>query len=307
MSDVRESLSCVFSLLTMQGARIMPKQSLKKATVKAQHISLPEPQVVARQPSLKIVQEAPKSYGFPIHRVYKLFQSYFRPRRKKAFTNLFPEVALGAPVVDVGGTAGWWREDFPKGLKVAIVNIDDDHRDDGMRCGFSFFKADGRKLLFADKQFHLTFSNSVIEHGGDLEDQKRFGQEAMRCSRKFYLQTPNKWLAVELHYMTVFVQWLPFKFARRLLRYCSIWGLVAKPSQQQIDEMLLTTRLLSKAQLREIFPAARIMEEKFLGQAKSFIGVIEQASESQSSAGMTQCVAGFADQHGGIFQSRSRR
>jgi ubiquinone/menaquinone biosynthesis C-methylase UbiE len=216
-------------------------------------------------------QEAPKSHSFPIHKVYKVFQDHFRPKRKRAFVSLFPEVAAGSPVLDVGGTANWWKEDFPKDVNISIVNIDDDHRQEVTENGFTFYKADGRKLPFADKEFYLTFSNSVIEHVGDLEDQKRFASEAMRCGQKLYLQTPSKWFPIEPHLITAFLHWLPFKVARRLLRHFSIWGLVAKPSQQQIDEFLRTTRLLTRREIKEIFPDAQIREEKFLGLTKSFI------------------------------------
>lgn len=214
---------------------------------------------------------APKSYSFPIHRVYRVFQNYFRPRRKRAFMKRFPEIAQGASVVDIGGTTSWWKEDFPKSLDVCIVNIDDDHREDVIASGFSFHQADARALPFADGQFHLSFSNSVIEHVGTLEDQRRFGREALRCSRKLYLQTPNKWFPVEPHMMTVGVQWLPFWIARKLVRYFSLWGLIAKPTQQQVDEMLSTIRLMTRSELESIFPDATITEEKALGLTKSFI------------------------------------
>lgn len=228
-----------------------------------------------KKPTLTVRKDRPKSNSFPIHRVYRLFQNYFRPRRKQAFIRLFPDVAVGAPVLDVGGTAGWWKEDFPKGINIAIVNIDDDHRQEVTEGGFQFFRADGRNLPFADNEFYLTFSNSVIEHVGDLQDQKRFAEEAMRCGRKLYLQTPNKWFPVEPHLMTVFIHWLPYRIVRRLLRYFSLWGLVAKPSQQQIDEFLQTTRLMTRLELKQIFPNAEITEEKFLGLTKSFIVLVK--------------------------------
>lgn len=96
-------------------------------------------QTEPERPTLTVAYEAPKSQSFPIHKVYKIFQDYFRPRRKRAFMRLFPEVAAGAPVLDIGGTAGWWREDFPKNINISIVNIDDDHRQEVTESGFTFF------------------------------------------------------------------------------------------------------------------------------------------------------------------------
>ena len=228
----------------------------------------------SEQPTLIIADDALEPHSFPIHKVYGLFQNYFRPRRKRAFIRLFPDVVAGAPILDIGGIAGWWKENFPGNLNIIIANIDDDHRQEAVESGFRFFRADGRNLPFSDKEFYLSFSNSVIEHVGGLQDQKRFAEEAVRCAGKLYLQTPNKWFPVEPHLMTVFIQWLPYRIARRLLRYFSLWGLVAKPSQRQIDEFLQTTRLMTRRELRQIFPNAEIKEEKFLGLTKSFIVLI---------------------------------
>lgn len=209
-----------------------------------------------------------------IHNIYRAFQNYFRPRRKRKFMANFPEVTHGAPVLDVGGTTCWWEEDFPKDINVTIVNTDGRHQAEVESLGFKFSKADGRKLPFGDKEFYLTFSNSVIEHVGTLADQERFATEAARCGQKLYLQTPNKWFPIEPHLIALFIHWLPFKIARRLIRYFSIWGLVAKPSQATIDEFLLTTRLLTKKELARIFPHAHVIEEKFFGLTKSYILMI---------------------------------
>jgi len=224
-------------------------------------------------PSIAEQQEQARSQTFFIHKIYKVFQNHFRPKRKRAFIQLFPDLEKGLPVLDVGGTASWWKEDFPMSVNISIVNVDDRHQREVRESGFKFFKADGRALPFEDKQFYLTFSNSVIEHVGDLKDQMQFAAEARRCGKKLYLQTPNKWFPVEPHLITMFIHWLPFRIARRLLRYFSIWGMVTRPSQKQIDEFLSATRLLSRREIRAIFPDAQIKEEKFLGLTKSFIVV----------------------------------
>src|SRR3990167_3322086 len=105
-----------------------------------------------------------------IHSVYQIFQNYFRPARKRLFISAFPEVAGGRPVLDVGGTASWWQDDFPKKIDITIINIDDRQRDTVVSSGFKFMQADGRNLPFSDKEFFLTFSNSVIEHVGAFSD-----------------------------------------------------------------------------------------------------------------------------------------
>jgi ubiquinone/menaquinone biosynthesis C-methylase UbiE len=209
-----------------------------------------------------------------IHSVYQPFQNYFRPKRKKTFITAFPEVSSGSTVLDVGGTASWWQNDFPKKIDITIINIDDRQRETVVSKGFKFFQADGRDLPFSDKEFDLTFSNSVIEHVGGIIDQEKFASEAVRCGKNLYLQTPNKWFPIEPHLMAPFVHWLPQRFSRHLIRYFSIWGIVTKPSQKRIDEFLSSIRLLSKKELRKMFPTAELTEEKFMGLTKSFILII---------------------------------
>ena len=210
-----------------------------------------------------------------IHTVYQIFQNYFRPKRKRKFIDIFPEISEGSSVLDVGGTASWWKDDFSKKINITIINIDDAPRNEVINNGFKFIQADGRSLPFMDKEFYLTFSNSVIEHVGNLSDQEKFASESIRCGQKLYLQTPNKWFPIEPHLIAAFIHWLPFKVSRRLIRYFSIWGIITKPSQKTIDEFLLSTRLLTKNELIKIFPTAHISEEKFLGLTKSFILTIK--------------------------------
>ena len=51
-------------------------------------------------------------------------------------------------------------------------------------------KGDGRKLEFDNNEFDIVFSNSVIEHVGDFQDQKLFSKEILRVGKKIWIQTP---------------------------------------------------------------------------------------------------------------------
>ena len=98
----------------------------------------------------------------------------------------------------------------------------------------------------------------------------------MKCcesGRRFYCQTPDKAVPVEPHLITVFIHWLPFSISRRLIRYLSVWGLVTKPTQAQIDDFLKGIRLLSKSQFMALYPGCDIVRERVLGLTKSFIAI----------------------------------
>ena len=135
---------------------------------------------------------------------------------------------------------------------------------------WEFVVGDGT-TLHSDHSFDLVFSNSVIEHVGDLEAQKRFANEMLRVGKNLYCRTPNKWFPIEPHLIAAFIHWPPHPILRKLVRYCCIWGLVAKPSQQQVDEFLRTTRLLSLNEFKQFYPGCEIRFERFFGLTKSFI------------------------------------
>ena len=209
-----------------------------------------------------------------IHGIYKIFQHYFRPKRIRALKLALPVLSdAKTTVLDIGGTADWWADVAPVTSDITIVNLDARLEADCLRAGYKFKVVDGRSLPFADGQFDLVHSNSVVEHVGSFDDQQRFVSELKRCGKAIYLQTPNKWFPVEPHLVAVFIHWLPFAIERRLVRWLSVWGWVQRPTQAQIDEFLLSTRLLDGREIDRMFPGYRRCDEKFFGLTKSFVVV----------------------------------
>lgn len=207
-----------------------------------------------------------------IHAIYGFFQRYFRPKRIRLLKNAMPALGdIRTSVLDIGGTAAWWAEVAPATKNITIINLDNRLAADCLRAGYKFKVADARALPFVDGEFDLAHSNSVIEHVGSFDDQQRFASEIKRCGKALYLQTPNKWFPVEPHLVAVFIHWLPFSIERRLVRWCSVWGWVVRPSQAQIDEFLLSTRLLNGVEIGHLFPGYRRCDEKLFGLTKSFV------------------------------------
>src|SRR5262245_40383167 len=56
--------------------------------------------------------------------------------------------------------------------------------------GFTYILGSALEVPFSDQSFDLAFSNSVIEHVGNEEDQLKFAGEMLRVARKIYCQTP---------------------------------------------------------------------------------------------------------------------
>lgn len=207
-----------------------------------------------------------------IHTIYGWFQPYFRRRRARLFQALMP-VPAGEVILDVGGYHTFWDKmacDNP----VECLNLHEPRLSRPLPSRFKYVIGDARALPYRSGQFALAFSNSVIEHVGGWEDQRRFAAEIRRVGRSYWVQTPNRWFPVEPHLIGVFIHFLPFRIQRKLVRWFTVWGWVNKPSQQQIDDFIRDTRLLTEREMRALFPDAQIYYERVLFLfKKSFIAV----------------------------------
>ena len=135
--------------------------------------------------------------------------------------------------------------------------------------------ADGRALPFPDRSFDIVFSNSVIEHVGNFESQKQFAAEIARVGRSYWVQTPNRRFPVEPHLLTPFLHFLPARWQRSIARNFTVWALIERPTPDRwefyIEHYLSDIRLLDTANLRRLFPDAKIVCEQFGGLTKSLI------------------------------------
>ena len=208
-----------------------------------------------------------------IHKVYRLFMARFRPRRMRAMARYF-NITPDTTVLDVGGALyNWTLIDVRP--RLTIVNLDDNHALDGVQ----FVKADARKLPFADQSFDLVFSNSLLEHVGDFNDQLAAAREVRRVGRSYYVQTPNYWFPIEPHHLAPFIHWLPRWMHRHLARNFTLQGWINRPSQEQVAQMIGDIRLLTTREMKKLFPDADFINERFCGLVKSLI-VVNRPSRS---------------------------
>jgi hypothetical protein len=129
----------------------------------------------------------------------------------------------------------------------------------------SWIIANGQRLPYADKKFDIVYSNSVIEHLGNIENQESYANEVRRVGVKYYVQTPSRGFPIEPHLMTPLIHWFPRSLQRRLLRNFTIWGLVTRPSRAEVDSFLAEVNLLDKLQLQVLLPDSEIWLERVLG------------------------------------------
>src|SRR3954453_24188698 len=172
-------------------------------------------------------------------------------------------------VLDVGGTPETW-EMLAVRPRVTLLNTPRTKQE--LARAASWVAGDGRALPFRDGAFDVVFSNSVIEHVGDAASQRRFAQEVARVGRAYWVQTPNRWFPVEQHLLTPIVHWLPKAWQRWIVPRFTVWSAVTRVSvdrrQFYLDHYLSDVKLLSARELHRLFPAARLIRERFCGWTK---------------------------------------
>ena len=206
-----------------------------------------------------------------MHRVYHVLLRGIRRRRMARFGARF---APGSEtrILDVGGTAYNWRLSDLR-ARVTLLNLDGPRVPESLPGHFTRITASGTDLPHRDGAFDIAFSNSVIEHLGSYERQRRFAEQLRRVGRALWVQTPARWFPFEPHLLTPFVHYLPRSWRTRLLRRFTVWGWLARPSPERVARFVRDTRLLSYREMCELFPDCEIQRERFLGLTKSFVAV----------------------------------
>ena len=193
------------------------------------------------------------------HPIYRIVGGYFRRRRGRWLKQEFGNCKT---IVDLGGTVQSWREHDFAADSVTLVNLGPAPAP--LEPRFRYIQGDACRTTLPDAGADLAFSNSVIEHVGDWDTQRRFAEELQRLGHRVYCQTPNKWFPIEPHFLTLFLHWLPPQwFTARVHRYLTVNGLRGKPKE--------TIRLLTKREVAELFPGCQIRTERFLLMPKSFV------------------------------------
>jgi hypothetical protein len=197
----------------------------------------------------------------------------FRERRMREFVARFG-ITAETRILDVGGTPANWLL-APVRPRVTLLNMPrGQERGDP---GFTFVSGDGCQLPFRDQSFEIVFSNSVIEHVGSRDQQRRFAEEIRRVGKNFWVQTPNRRFPVEQHLLTPFVHWLPRHWQRALVTRWTLWDWIERPSPDRreyyIRHYLEDVRLLTARELGALFPDGEVVRERSLGWTKSLIAI----------------------------------
>jgi SAM-dependent methyltransferase len=175
-----------------------------------------------------------------------------RARRHASFFGL-TGLGPGMRVLDVGcGTLGL-RALEPE-LEITGVDLSPRPTYPG-----PFLQADVTDgLPYADGEFDLVYSSSVIEHVPRAR-REAFAAEVNRVGRGLYVQTPAYGFPVEPHSLLPFAHWLPASLRK------PYWRLGAQGFWEDID-------LLKRAEMTRLF-RAQVHAERLGPLAKSWIAI----------------------------------
>lgn len=87
-----------------------------------------------------------------------------------------------------------------------------------------FVQYAGGTFPFKDKQFDWAFSNAVIEHVGNHDDQLTFVNEMLRVAKSVFVTTPNRYFPVEAHTNALFIHWNNTLFYQWCARQNKSWN-----------------------------------------------------------------------------------
>lgn len=196
----------------------------------------------------------------------------FREKRFLLFLEFIKHLPKPVKILDAGGTQDFWVQmkfTSPSSAGITVFNIE---KIDITLPNFRFIQGDIRNMnVFEDKEFDIVFSNSVIEHLETNKDRIAAAKEIMRVGKKFFVQTPNYYFPFEPHYLFPMFQFLPMKVKLSMLMNFRLGWYEKQASRKDAEKIINSINLLTKTDLKKLFPGSRLYKEKFHFLIKSFI------------------------------------
>lgn len=163
-------------------------------------------------------------------------------------------------------------------VKITVLNLESRPGPDDEI--FTYVVGNACALEYADNDFDVVVSNSVIEHVEDAAGvvtwraQRQYASEIRRVGRSFYVQAPYFWFPIEPHYRSLFFHWLPSPVQAWLLMHFDLRGGHKSGSLHDAYERLnVHPRLPTFGDMAFLFPDARIEREWFGLLTKSLTAI----------------------------------
>lgn len=193
----------------------------------------------------------------------------FRARRFQLLKSMLATLSGPIRLLDVGGTAHYWNMmgDLPD-VQITLLNLEEPDSDGGR---FETLAGDATNLPFADQEFDVIYSNSVIEHLFDWDAQVKMASEISRVSKHYFVQTPNYYFPIEPHWVFPGFHYLPKSARIGLTQRFQLGHMDRLPKYEDAKQMVEEVKLLSIRQMRRLFPDGSIWRESIGPLTKSIV------------------------------------
>jgi len=213
--------------------------------------------------------------------MFAKFMSHMRPNEKHVVLD------IGVTIDNFSQESNYFERVYPYKDRIVCVGPEDAGHLEMKYPGVKFIQIKPHEPLpFKNNEFDIAFSNAVIEHVGNGENQRAFILEMLRVSRSFFLTTPNRWFPVDFHTALPLIHFLPKDTYRKLLAsfHESYWS-----KEENLN-------LLSRKELNALFPEnVNVSTDsiRILGLATNLIayGTSLQANNKE----------GFQSEHNGFY------
>jgi hypothetical protein len=210
--------------------------------------------------------------SFADNRKCDSFASKCRQRRLDFFFQLVQTLPKPIKILDVGGTMDYWQSAQNYDLSNIRIVLLNKINFDSKRHNISSIVGDARNMsVINNLEYDISFSNSVIEHVGDESDQFQMAREMRRVSKRYYLQTPNRYFVLEPHTVFPLFQFFPLWLKVFLLNNYKLGWYGKCMSKSEAREKAKETRLLTAREIAKMFPRSILRKEKVFGLTKSFV------------------------------------
>jgi len=173
------------------------------------------------------------------------------------FKNLVSSFNRKVKVLDIGGTQEYWEMmeyTDPNLIEVILINITENKV---TLPNFMAIQMDATDLDLLEFDCDIVFSHSLIEH----VDHEIFATIVRCFNRYYFIQTPNKNVPMEPHFLIPLFQFMPLWLKKLVLKS------IKSPIINEVEDI----NLLNKRELKKLFPYSEIYGGKILGMTQSFI------------------------------------
>jgi hypothetical protein len=201
------------------------------------------------------------------------FSNRMRGKRFELFEALTAGLDRPLRIIDIGGTTNFWVQRGWAGrddVEITMVNL---HAEDPRgHANLRGVIGDATNLAeYADGEFDIAFSNSVIEHLFTRDAQDAMAREVKRVAKAYWVQTPNFWFPMEPHFLVPGWQYMPERLRVAILRRRQVGHRGPARSAEEARSLVREVRLMRKREIKRLFPEATLYEERFYGLTKSFV------------------------------------